>query len=281
MDSQKILLLGGSGFLGSRIVKRNKKIIAPSHKELDLLNIEKVYRFIEKNKPNAIVYCAGISKMDFAQKNKKLTNELNYKTPKLIANYAHKTGTKIIYISTDAVFDGYKNKFEFIEEDKTKSKSIYGISKQKGEESILNYPNNLVLRVINLFGSDNENFFQRMIFNLKSNKEFSGIIDQVNNPLYIEIAVEAVLFSIYKNLQGIYHLGALDSETNYNFLILGAREMGLNTKLIKQIKFDEYIKDKIAPRKKKSVLISNKFHDESQKKILKNIKGSLTYLNLK
>ena len=83
--------------------------------------------------PDKIIYCAGISSMDFAQKNKSITNNLNNKIPGLIAKFAAKNNIAFYFISTDAVFDGYKNKFEFTENDKTKAKSIYGISKEKGE----------------------------------------------------------------------------------------------------------------------------------------------------
>jgi len=282
MHSQKILLFGGSGFLGSRIIKNNKTIIAPNHSELDLLDIDKVFKYINDVEPNIIIYSAGISKMDFAQKNETITNKLNNNIPHKIAKRASRDGINFIYISTDAVFDGYKNKFEFSEYDKTNAKSLYGLSKQKGEDSILTFSDNCVIRVINLFGLGNENnFIQKMKNKLEIQEDFPGIIDQINNPLNVDIAAKSIIFSAENNLNGIYHLGALTAETNFNFLILAAKQMKLNSKYIKKIKFNEFMGDKISYRKKNSVLLTEKFNKITKKLILKNTKDSISYLNLK
>ncbi len=282
MPSRKILLFGGSGFLGSTILKIDKKLIAPPRSNIDLNNTQDIYEYIYKLMPEKIIYCAGISSMDFAQKNKTITNNLNYKIPGLLAKFASKNNISFYYISTDAVFDGYKNKFEFTEIDKTKAKSVYGISKEKGEYTVLTFKKTASLRIINLFGNGNkENFIQRMIDNLSKNKEFPGIIDQINNPIYVTIAAQSILFAVNNNLQGIYNLGALDSKSNYELLIKAANQLNLNSKLIKKISFNEFLSERISYRKKKSVLITDKFHNASNKSILKNIDNSLSYLNLK
>lgn len=282
MALKKILIFGGSGFLGSTILKVDNKLVAPPKSKLDLNNTKEIFEYIYKLMPEKIIYCAGISSMDFAQKNKSLTNKLNNKIPGLIAKFTSKNNISFYYISTDAVFDGYKKKFEFTEFDKTRAKSVYGVSKEKGEFSVLKFKKTTVLRIINLFGNgNNKNFIQRMIDNLSNNKEFPGIIDQINNPLNVKIAANSILFAVNNNLEGIYNLGALNSESNYNLLIKAANQLKLDSKLIKKISFDDFMKGKISYRKKKSVLITNKFHEKSNKNILKTIDDSITYLSLK
>jgi dTDP-4-dehydrorhamnose reductase len=280
MTPKKILLFGSSGFLGSKIFEKNKEIIAPTHSFLDLTDVEKVYRYIYKSEPKKIIYSAGISKIDFAQKNKAITNNLNYKIPKLLSKFALKNNIDFIYISTDAVFDGYKNKYEFKESDKTNSKSVYGISKQKGEDAVLSSNQNTVIRIINLFGKNNENFYQKMINNLSLGKTFPGIVDQINNPLNIDLAAQSILFSIENNLHGIYNLGATNSISNYNFLVKAAEKMNFNASLIKKISFNDFFKNESKYRKKKSVLKTEKFQKESRNTILKDINNSISYLNL-
>src|SRR5258708_39818493 len=113
MKKQKILLFGGSGFLGSRLLTKLKpnEVVAPTHTELDLLNIENVYKLIDKIQPEVIIYAAGITKIDAAESNKELAFTLNAKIPQKIANFIAPHNILFIYISTDAVFDGYRNKY--------------------------------------------------------------------------------------------------------------------------------------------------------------------------
>src|SRR6266567_1326297 len=119
MNQKKILLFGGSGFLGSKLQNHFpfSGLTAPTHKELDLLNIQNVSHFIENNNPQAIIYAAGITKIDSAEENNELAYLLNHRIPEKIAKFVSKNNIPFIYISTDAVFDGYKNKYQFLETD--------------------------------------------------------------------------------------------------------------------------------------------------------------------
>lgn len=283
MDSKKILLFGGSGFLGSTILKEDKQILAPSHPKLDLTNTDDLFNYIYKNEPSHIIYASGITRIDFAQKNKELTNLLNYKIPKQISKFSSKNNINFVYISTDAVFDGYKNKFEFDEGDKKNAISVYGNSKLKGEEAVLSSNNNFsVYRLITLFGLGNKNnFIEKLLNTLSKDDEFYGIRDQINNPLNVDLAAEAILFGIKNNLKGIYNLGALNSDSNYNFLVKVAKKLNLNSNLIKQITFKEFVNEKVAHRKRKSVLITDKFMKISKSNILRDLDDSISYLNLK
>lgn len=280
MNSKKILLLGNSGFLGSGLNRwlSYQKLFAPSHVDLDLLDIHNVYNFIETNRPDIIIYAAGITKIDFAQVHSELTYALNYHVPEKIAKFVSKKNIQVIYISTDAVFDGYKNKYEFFEIDAPKPKSIYGISKLKGEQAILgNSSNNCVIRLITLYGIQGikPNFVKSMLDNLKHGKTFQGIVDQIQNPLYVETAREAIACAINHNFKGIYHLGALDYDSNYNFLKRVALKFDLDSSLIEKVTFCNFMKNETEYRKKKSVLLCEKFIRTSQDKILKDIKSSI------
>ena len=154
--SKKVLIFGGSGLLGSTLQRQfpPKSVIKPTHKELDLLNTVDVLKFIEKKQPTTIIYAAGITKIDEAEKNSLLAFRLNYHIPEIIACHASKMSISLIYISTDAVFDGYANKYRFLETDIPKALSVYGKSKLRGEEAILTTSaKNSVIRLIKLFSS--------------------------------------------------------------------------------------------------------------------------------
>ena len=279
MTNKKILILGGSGLLGSSLKKtfRNDVVIAPTHRVLNLTNSKKVVAFLAKTKPDSIIYAAGITRIDQAEKNKKTADLLNYVIPKMISNFSSMENIPFFYISTDAVFDGYTDKYKFSEADKPKPKSTYGKSKLRGEIAVIEASKkNCVLRLITLWGkSEKPNFTLMMLERLKSGKESDGIIDQIQNPLLITIACEGIKFAVEHQLSGIYHLGSLDYATNYNLLVKIANKYNLNDKLIKKTTFVKFSHNKKGHRKKKSVLISDKFVKVSEDKILKTIDGSI------
>lgn len=283
MNSKKILLLGGSGFLGSRLKKwfPSNFIFSPTHTELDLLQIRDVHKFIERLQPDGIIYSAGITRIDVAEMNSRLTYLLNYQTPKNISKFVSRKKIPFVYISTDAVFDGYRNKYIFSETDIPKAKSIYGLSKLKGEEAVLEIsPNNAIARLITLYGihPTKQSFVMRMLENLKKNQSFAGVIDQIQNPLQVDIAGKAIAFIVKHKLKGIYHLGALDSDSNYNFLLRIASKFNLNTSLVKKVTFADFMKNKKGHRKKKSILLCEKFATISQNKILEDLDASIQKL---
>ena len=282
MKKRKVLLFGGNGFLGSKLIKELKNdIAAPSHTELDLLKINNVFRAIEKIRPDFIIYSAGITKIDAAEVDQDLALTLNEKIPGKIAKFISPQNIPFIYVSSDAVFDGYKKKYQFAEDDKTNPKTNYGISKLKGEEAVLRAnENNTVIRLITLFGIDyhRPNFLTKTLNNLKANKQVFGITDQMQNPTEVNTAARAISFIVGKQLNGICHVGSLDWDTNYNFMMRFAFKFGLNQSLIKKISFEEFMKSKNAYRKKKSVLLCNKLSKISNNTLLKTIDESFDSL---
>lgn len=279
MSDKKILIFGESGLLGSNLKKhfKNYKVLAPSHKDLDLLNINHAESFISEQNPEFIIYAAGITRIDQAEENKKITNFLNHIVPGKLSKFSSTKKIPFIYISTDAVFDGYKNKYKFSETDKPNPKSTYGKSKLLGENAVLNAgKENCVLRLITLYGnSDKPNFALMMIEKLNNSKEFGGLVDQIRNPILVDIAAEGIKFAVEQNLNGIYHLGSLDYGSNYEFLVKVAKKFNLDKNLIKKNTFDNFIKGKKGHRKKKSVLVCDKFVRVSQNKILKTTDESI------
>ncbi len=280
MNPKNILLLGAKGFLGSKLhqLLSPEKVYAPSHQDLDLLKISDVYNFITTKKPDLIIYTAGITKIDFAEVHSELTFALNYFVPEKISRFASKINIPITYISTDAVFDGYKKKYEFSETDIPKTKSVYGSSKLKGEEAVMDAnSNNCVIRLITLYGIDplKTNFVAKMLGCLKNKQYFLGIEDQIQNPLFVDIAAEAIEFSVKHQLSGIYHLGALDYDSNYNLLVKIATRFKLDSDLIQKITFNNFMGNKKNLRKRKSVLLCDKFVQAFQRNILQTIDSSI------
>jgi dTDP-4-dehydrorhamnose reductase len=276
--NKKVIIFGGSGLLGNGLKHKFniKNANYPTHEDINLLDIQKTFLYIEKNKPSAIIYSAGISKIDFAEKNKELTLNLNHQIPKKISKFIASEKIPFIYISTDAVFDGYTNKYLFTETDIAKPRSTYGISKLYGEQSILECSNlNSSIRLINLFDINKGNFIKQMLDSLKNDKTFLGITDQITNPLYTGTASEGIYEIWTKHLAGIYHLGALNKVSNFDLLAKIAHRFGLNPALIQKITFSDFTQNKSGHRKRKSFLLCDKFNRISNNTILKFVNDEI------
>src|SRR3989344_2943943 len=124
----KILICGGSGLVGSRIIELlgdKYQIIAPSHQQVDLSDKKQMEGFITKTKPSHIIYAAGLTSIDNAEENPEQANLLNVKAPSFIAKCAITINASVLYFSTDAVFDGFKSSQPYLEDDKTHPVSNY------------------------------------------------------------------------------------------------------------------------------------------------------------
>ncbi len=270
-----ILLYGGSGLVGSRInemLGEEFKIVAPLHKDVDVTDKTQVKKNIHKVKPDYIIYAAGLVKVDKAEENPKEAFLLNSEAISYICDFAKNMGVPVCYFSTDAVFDGKQNERPYTETDKPNPESIYGKSKQVGELAVLEASNsNLVLRIIMVYSSNfpKKKDFPRVVVEALKNKEkLAGITDQVVNPIYVDTVVRALKTLLAKGATGIYHLGATDYVSNFEFAQQIARTFDLDAGLIYRISFDEFFKGKLAKRGQYCWLDTSKFIKEFGRGVL-------------
>lgn len=263
---QKILLFGGSGLVGSRFIQLlhdQYKIIAPRHSSLDVNNHQSVAQFISRLKPDRIIYSAGLTSVDQAEKNPDLAFSLNFKAPGAIAKKAAKLNIPVIFLSTDAVFQGTKKSRPYREDDTPKPFSVYGRSKLVGERVVLAASRrNIVARVIMVYSHDSsrrKGFIQMAIDTIKSGEKYYGITDQIINPIYVDDIVNAISRMIDSGTFGIYHLGAADYVSNFEFIKKVAKVLKLNSKVVMGITMEEFLKNKLAKRAKYCWLDVSKF----------------------
>lgn len=281
-NKQKILVYGISGMTGSRfaaLLKDRFRIIGPPHSHLDLTRKRSIKKNIGDVGPSQIVYLAGVTKVDDAEKDKRLAFLLNSEVPKYICEEALKQNIPVNYISTDAVFDGkQKGKF-YTEDDKTNPQSVYGKSKLAGEKIVRAISQqNSVIRTIMIYSSyfpHRKDFARSAYESLKNEKEFSGIVDQIVSPTFVDDLVWAIAAILEKKSHGIYHVAATDYTTNYGFVKKITRAFKLDEKLITKVAFRDFFKDKTAPRQKYSVLSTKKFRKEFGNSILHSIDESI------
>ncbi len=281
-DKLKILLFGGSGLIGSRLRQLlgvKYQIIAPSHLQVDVTDKVQVGEIIQKIKPDYIIYAAGLTNVDTAEQYPQLAYLLNAQVPAFIAKRAASFNIPILYFSTDAVFDGTKKNKSYLENEKTHPLSEYGKSKLLGEQMVMRVSSrNCIVRIIMVYShllTERKRFVQIALEKLKSGEKFYGVIDQIVNPIYVDDVVKAVDSLIESRSYGTYHLGATDYVTNFEFVKVLAKHFNINENLVIGISFEDFFKEKLAPRTKFCWLDTTKFRKKFGDNILHSIDESV------
>ena len=143
-----ILLLGGSGTLGSAILKyKKKKIKYPNKKQLNILNTKKLEKYLFKNKNiNLIIHCAAFARVKKCETNKKMAFNINVKGTNNIVKSITKIrkDIKLIFISSDAVYSS--NKGNYKENDKLAPYNYYGKTKLLAEKKVKKFKKYIIIR---------------------------------------------------------------------------------------------------------------------------------------
>ena len=145
---KRIIITGGTGRFGKvlRKYKSNHQLIYPNKKELDILNVKKIDKYLTKKKPDILIHLAGLSRpMKMHETNISKSIDLNIIGTANVVKACNKKNVKIIYFSTNYVYPGQKGNYK--ELDSLLPVNNYAWSKLGGESSVQLYKNSLILRV--------------------------------------------------------------------------------------------------------------------------------------
>ncbi len=212
----KIIVTGYLGMLGSEIytlLKKKYKIIGLDKDKVDLEDFPAAAKLINAFSPDIIIHTAAMTNVDQCEDAPAEAELQNYKVTENIAKLSNRKKIKLIYISTDYIFDGEKKGF-YLEDDITHPISVYGWTKLRGEKAVLKYKRNLSIRIAWLFGKNRKNFVNFVIDNLKQGKNLKIINDQFGTPTYAPDLSLAIEFLIEKNAAGIFN-AANDGECSW------------------------------------------------------------------
>lgn len=250
----KIIILGGKGQLGKEFenfLKDKAEIYSFSHLELDVLNQELLIKKIQEIKPEVVINCSAYTKVDKAEEEKEECIKVNAIGAKNVSYASYKVGAKVIYFSTDYIFDGEKES-PYTELDSPNPISTYGRSKLLGEIYTSKHnPNYLILRISWLYGINGRNFIKTIIKKAKEEKELKIVSDQKGSPTYTLDVVKQTWELIKKDKVGIYHSADQGETSWYEFAKKIIEKLKINVK-ISPIKTGEY--PALAKRPKYSVL---------------------------
>src|ERR1700676_2742154 len=182
----RVLLIGANGMLGKDIVQewKDDELIPATSRDADIRNYEQVERLTTATRPEWIVLTAAYTDVDGSERDPDAAFAVNFRGTENVASLARKYGAKLLYISTDYVFDGSGNRpYEPV--DAVAPINVYGESKATGEKAV---QNNLqdwcIVRTSWLFGASGSSFPEKILRAAETRPELSVVADQVGSPTF-------------------------------------------------------------------------------------------------
>lgn len=205
----KVLVTGVKGQLGFDVVreleKRGHAAIGTDVDNMDITDAAAVYQVIADTKPDAVIHCAAYTAVDAAEDNVDLCRRINAAGTEHIARTCKEFDIKMLYISTDYVFDGEGTHF-WQPDDARSPLNIYGQTKYEGElavESLLE--KYYIVRIAWVFGLNGKNFIKTMLSLGKTRDHLTVVNDQIGSPTYTYDLAKLLVDMIETDKYGRYH----------------------------------------------------------------------------
>lgn len=207
----KVLVTGVKGQLGFDVVneleKRGHETIGVDIDEMDITDEASVKRVIAKAEPDAVIHCAAWTAVDAAEEeeNRQKVMEVNATGTKYIAEACKEHDCKMVYISTDYVFDGQGMK-PWEPEDECAPQNVYGQSKYEGEKAVQSLLDKYyIVRIAWVFGINGKNFIRTMLNLGKSHDRLTVVSDQIGTPTYTYDLARLLADMAETDKYGVYH----------------------------------------------------------------------------
>ena len=235
---------------------------------LDTTDEKKVKKVIEEYKPDAVVHCAAWTAVDMAEDDDKVekVRAINADGTKYIAEACKEIDSKMVYISTDYVFNGQGERPWQPDDKNYEPLNVYGQTKLEGELNVSGILDKyFIVRIAWVFGLNGKNFIKTMVNVGKSHDEVRVVNDQIGTPTYTLDLSVLLVDMIETDKYGYYHATNDDNGEYiswYDFTKEIYRQAGMNTKVI-PVSTEEYglskAKRPFNSRLDKSKLIENGF----------------------
>lgn len=266
----KVLVTGVKGQLGYDIVneltKRGHTAIGVDIDEMDITDKHSVQMVIEKTKPDAVIHCAAWTAVDLAEDEDKIAMvcAVNTDGTRNIAEICKKLNCKMMYISTDYVFNGQGTEPWKPDCKDYEPLNVYGQTKLGGELAVSNLLGKyFIVRIAWVFGVNGNNFIKTMLNVGKKYDEITVVNDQIGTPTYTYDLARLLVDMIETEKYGYYHATNEGGYISwYDFACEIFKQAGYNTK-VKPVTTEEYglskAKRPFNSRLDKSKLIENGF----------------------
>jgi dTDP-4-dehydrorhamnose reductase len=192
-------------------------VSAQTHTDLDVTDADAVAARLDRDRPDVVINCAAWTDVDGAEESEEQAMAVNGTGAGNVAGAAAAVGARVVYVSTDYVFDGHKDS-PYVEVDEPAPQSAYGRTKLAGEEATAAANRrHFVVRSSWLFGVGGPNFVETMLQLAADHGEVLVVRDQVGSPTYTWHLASGIVRLIEGSTWGIHHMAAAGSCSWYEF----------------------------------------------------------------
>ncbi len=186
----QILLTGGSGRLGTELLKLDAELLAPSHAELDICDAAAVADYVAAHVPDVILHAAAITNNRDIEANPAAALDVNIKGTANLAQACIGTRIRLVFLSTDYVYKGEKG--NYAETDELLPSNLYAWTKLAGEAAVRAVPNHLIIRTS--FGSSQFDYP-------------AAFADKWSSKEYVDVAAPKILRAALGPITGVLNIG--------------------------------------------------------------------------
>jgi dTDP-4-dehydrorhamnose reductase len=252
---KRLLVTGGTGFLGGHLLLqsvgewdvfatvRSRHPAVPCVKwvRMDLADEKEIAGGFETVRPDAVIHAGAMSNVDLCETERERALAVNAKSSAVLARLCEKIGARMVFVSSDMVFDGGKGNYS--ETDPVGPVNYYGETKRIAEEWVLYGCTRAVCgRSALIYGTPaigGTSFSYQMLKRLEAGKEVGLFSDQFRSPISVQSLASALLELASSPFTGIMHLGGTERINRFNFGLLMAEINGYPGSLIKPIRMDD------------------------------------------
>ena len=210
----KVFVTGAGGQLGHDVINELRKRgheavgsdLAAGEVTLDITDAAAVRAALQREKPEAVIHCAAWTAVDLAEDNEEKVRAINAGGTKNIADVCKDLGCKLLYISTDYVFDGQGDTPWKPDCKEYKPLNVYGQTKLEGELAVANtLEKYFIVRIAWVFGKNGSNFIKTMLDIGKKYDKLRVVCDQVGTPTYTVDLARLLADMVETEKYGYYH----------------------------------------------------------------------------
>jgi dTDP-4-dehydrorhamnose reductase len=281
---ERVVVLGGSGFVGARVRELWPDVIAPSHAQLDVLNSSAVRDFLRRSRAIAVLNLAAWAGVDTAEEQRGDVGgpvyALNARYPEDLARICGELRVHLVHVSTDYVFDGTRAERPYRESDPTgPALCWYAETKLRGEQAVLQAGTGATVARIEMPFSGRDvsrrDFARTILGRLRAGESISGVVDQRITPVFLDDAVQALRLLVERPHAGVMHVAAASWTTPFDFAQSIAKRLGLDEALIRPEEFAAFVTKRPARRPQHSWLDVSLFGNGFGAHVLRPVEAEL------
>ncbi len=238
----RVLVTGVKGQLGydvmNELAKRGHEGIGVDIQEMDITDAASVERVITEAAPDAVIHCAAYTAVDAAEDNVDLCRRVNAGGTENIAKVCKSLNCKMMYISTDYVFNGQGTR-PWEPDDAREPLNVYGQTKYEGELAVEALEKFFIVRIAWVFGVNGKNFIKTMLNLGKTRDHLTVVADQIGSPTYTYDLARLLVDMIETDKYGRYHATNEGLCSWYEFACEIFKQAGMNV-TVSPVTSDQY-----------------------------------------